>query len=65
MAELERRSPIKGGGERNSYRFESCPDYLNLKVMKGGMYILKIAGQYVVLTEVEYQRYMFYGMGVK
>ena len=23
----ERRSPIRGRGERNSYRFESCPDY--------------------------------------
>ena len=24
---MERRSPIRGRGERNSYRFESCPDY--------------------------------------
>lgn len=23
---MERRSPIRGRGERNSYRFESCPD---------------------------------------
>ena len=28
VAELERRYSIRRRGERNSYRFESCPDYI-------------------------------------
>lgn len=29
--------------------------------MKGGMYVVKIAGQYVILTQGEYERYLIYG----
>ena len=29
--------------------------------MKERMYLIKIAGQYVVLTEIEYEKYLIYG----
>ncbi len=29
--------------------------------MKGGMYVVTIAGQYVILTQGEYERYLIYG----
>ncbi len=33
----------------------------NLKAMKERKYIVKIAGQYIVLSEVEYEKYLIYG----
>ena len=43
-------------------RFESCPCGKKIKTMKESKYLIKIAGQYVVLTEGQYEQYLIYGI---